>query len=182
MGPDIFAPYTGQGPLGAVGDELTPKELARAQFLTWLKETHPTVFRAALEHAETAKAHFAAQTGNPGALSGLGWTMGADGTAVAEPKSWWSSLAEGITQAGTAYLAYKGQKANIELNLQRAQQGLPPVDYSRYTAPTVRTQVDVSPEILARLREGGMNTMLLIGGVLAAVLVLPKLLGGSRRR
>jgi hypothetical protein len=178
MDADIFAPYTGQGPLG----DLTPTELAKAQFLTWLKQTHPAVFRHALEVAETAKASFAEQSGNGAALSGLGWTMGANGTVVAEPKTWWQSLAEGITQAGTAYLAYKGQKANIELNMQRAQQGLPPIDYSRYNAPTVRTQVDVSPEILARLREGGMNTLLLVGGVLAAVLVLPKLLGGSSRR
>jgi hypothetical protein len=181
---DIFAPYTGQGPLGALADELglSQKELARAQFLTWLKETNPAVFRHALQVAETAKAHFAAQTGNPAALSGLGWTMGADGGAVAESKTWWQSLAEGITQAGTAYLAYKGQKANIELNLRRAEQGLAPIDYSRYTAPTLRTQVDVSPEILARIKESGMNTLLLVGGVLAAVLVLPRLLGGGRGR
>jgi hypothetical protein len=180
MSPDIFAPYVGQGPLGEVGDDLTPRQLARAQFLTWLKQRHPDVFRHALNVAETAKAHFAAQSGNPAALSGLGYTMSADGTAVAEPKSWWSSLAEGITQAGTAYLAYKGQKAAIDLNLQRAQQGLPPIDATRYTAPTVRTQVDVSPEIMARLREGGMNTALLIGGGILAAILLPKLLGRRR--
>lgn len=182
MDRDTFAPY-GAGPLGAVGDDLTPKQLARAQFLTWLKRTSPGTFRHALKVAENAKAHFVAQSGNPAALAGLGWTMSADGgTAVAEPKNWWQSLAEGITQAGTAYLAYKGQKAAIDLNLQRAQQGLPPIDVSRYTAPTVRTQVDVSPEILARLREGGTNTLLLVGGIAAAALLLPRLLGGSRRR
>ncbi len=53
---DIFAPYTGQGPLGDVGDELTGTVLAKAQFLTWLKNRHPVVFRQALETAETAKA------------------------------------------------------------------------------------------------------------------------------
>ena len=181
MDRDVFAPY-GAGPLGAVEDELTPTQLARAQFLTWLKRSNPAVFRSALKHAETAKAHFAAQSGNPAALSGLGWTMGENGTLVAENKNWWQTFAEGITQAGTAYLAYKGQKAAIDLNLQRAQQGLPPIDVSRYTAPTVRTQVDVSPEILARLREGGMNTMLLVGGIAAAFLLLPRLMGSSRRR
>ena len=180
MDRDTFAPY-GAGPLGAVED-LTPTQLARAQFLTWLKRTSPLTFQHALKVAETAKAHFAAQSGNPGALSGVGWTMGSNGTAVAEPKNWWQSLAEGITSAGTAYLAYKGQKAAIDLNLQRAQQGLPPIDVSRYTAPTLRTQVDVSPEILARLREGGTNTLLLVGGIAAAVLLLPRLLGGSRSR
>lgn len=179
MGADILAPYTGQGPLGA---DLTGKALARAQFLTWLKQTNPVVFREGLKVAERAKAHFVAQTGNPAALSGVGLSSLGDGTTVAESKSWWQSLAEGITQAGTAYLAYKGQKASIDMNLQRAQQGLPPIDYSRYNAPTVRTQVDVSPEILARLREGGTNTLLLVGGIAAAALILPKLLGSRRGR
>lgn len=185
MGDDIFAPYTGQGPLGEVGVNLPPKQLARAQFLTWLKTRHPAVFRHALRVAETAKASFAAQAGNPAALSGLGWSMSADGeTAVAEPKSWWQSLAEGITQAGTAYLAYKGQKANIELNMRRAEQGLAPVDYSAYTAPTLRTQVDVSPEILARLRETGMDTMKTIALVALGVggfMLVSKSLGRRRR-
>lgn len=175
MDSDVFAPY-GAGPLGALGNDLTPKQRARAQFLTWLKRNNPGLFQAALKHAETAKASFVEQTGNPAALSGLGWSLTESGGAVAEPKSWWSSLAEGITQAGTAYLAYKGQKAAIDMNLARAQQGLPPMDYSSYAAPTVRTQVDVSPEILARLREGGTNTLLLIGGIAAAFFLLPKLL------
>lgn len=177
----VFAPYVGQGPLGAV-DDLTPKELARAQFLTWLKQRHPEIFLHALQVAERAKASFARQSGNPAALSGVGLTETESGAAVTEPKTWWSSLAEGITQAGTAYLAYKGQKANIELNMQRASQGLAPIDYSRYTAPTLRTQVDVSPEILARLREGGTNTLLLVGGIAAAFFLLPKLLGNRRGR
>lgn len=179
---DTFAPY-GAGPLGALEDKLTGTQLARAQFLTWLKQDHPAVFRSALQFAETAKAHFEAQSGNPAALSGLGLTTDKNtGVTTVEPKNWWQSIAEGITQAGTAYLAYKGQKAAIDLNLQRAQQGLPPIDVSRYTAPTVRTQVDVSPEILARLQAGGMNTLLLVGGLAAAFFVLPKLLGSSRRR
>ena len=175
MDSDTFAPY-GAGPLGEL--DLNRTQLARAQFLTWLKRTSPMTFQHALKVAETAKSHFVAQSGNPRALSGLGENT--DGTV--STKTWWQSLAEGITQAGTAYLAYKGQKANIDLNLQRAQQGLPPIDYSRYTAPTVRTQVDVSPEILARLREGGTNTLLLVGGIAAAALLLPRLLGGSKRR
>lgn len=179
MSGDILAPYTGRGPLGAMeSPPLTGRVLARAQFLTWLKQTNPGVFRSALEHAERAKAHFEAQSGDPAALSGLAETE----TGAVVQKSWWQSLAEGITAAGTAVLAYKGQKASIEMNMARAQQGLPPIDLSRYNAPTVRTQVDVSPEILARLREGGMNTMLLVGGIAAAVLLLPKLLGGRSRR
>lgn len=180
MGSAIFAPYTGQGPLGEL--DLSPKELARAQFLTWLKERYPPVFRHALKVAETAKSHFAAQTKNPAALSGLGWSMSADGgVAVAEPTTWWQSLVEGITQAGTAYLAYKGQKAAIEMNLARANQGLPPIDASQYTAPTVRTQVDVSPEILARLRETGISTAVIMGALgIGALVILSR--RGSRRR
>lgn len=185
-GDDIFAPYTGQGPLGGMDDDLSPRVLARAQFLTWLKQDHPMIFRQALEKAETDKAYFVEQTGNPAALSGLGWTLDdATGVAVAEPKSWWQSLAEGITSATTAYLGYKGQKASIEMNMERARQGLPPIDLSRYNAPTLRTQVDVSPEILARLRETGTDTlkmMAVVGLGVAGLFFASKMLGGGRGR
>lgn len=180
---EVFAPYEGQGPLGAFG--LGRRQLARAQFLTWLKNTHPAVFQHGLKVAERAKASFVKQTGDPAALSGLGWTVGETGAAVAEPKSWWQSMAEGITQAGTAYLAFRGQKAAIEANMRRVDQGLPPLDYSPYMAPTVRTQVAVSPEILARLKETGADTMkmLAVGGLaVAGFMLISKSLGGGRRR
>jgi len=185
---DVFVPYSGQGPLGAVSVAaagFTPKQLVRAQFLTWLKRTHPAVFNHGLRVAETAKASFVRQSGNPAALSGLGATVvpGKAG-AIVEPKSWWSSLAEGIAQAGTAYLAYRGQRAAIDANMRRVDQGLPPMDYSPYMAPTVRTQVDVSPEIMARLREAGADTMKMVTMVAigaAGVFLLSKFIGGKRR-
>jgi hypothetical protein len=69
--------------------------------------------------------------------------------------------------------------------MRRVEQGLPPLDYSAYMAPTVRTQVDVSPEIMARLRETGadtMKTLIVVGAVGAGVFMLSKVLGGSKRR
>lgn len=181
MDRDTFAPY-GAGPLGEIENDLNRTQLARAQFLTWLKRSNPAIFRSALQHAEKAKAHFVAQTGNPAALSGLGQTMLKDGSTVIENKTWWQSATEGILALATGALAYKGQKAAIEMNMRRAEQGLPPIDYSRYSAPTVRTEVDVSPEILARLRESGTSTLLVIGGIAAAFLLLPRLLPRSGRR
>jgi hypothetical protein len=184
---DVFVPYSGQGPLGAVSIEaagFTPKQLARAQFLTWLKRTHPVIFNHGLRVAERAKASFVRQSGNPAALSGLGLSATESGAVVTEPKSWWQSLAEGITQAGTAYLAYRGQRAAIDANMRRVDQGLPPMDYSPYMAPTVRTQVDVSPEIMARLRETGADTMKTVSVIAigaAGVFLLSKMIGGKRR-
>ena len=184
----IFAPYQ-KGPLGELTDNLTRTELSKAQFLTWLKDRYPAVFKYGLKVAETDKARWAQQSGNPGALSGLNdmyvpdYGMGAKsgGTVVQEPATWWQSATEGILALATGSLAYKSQKAAIEANMRRAELGQPPVDYSAYGAPTVRTQIALSPEILARLKETGMTTALIIGAGVLAVMLLPKLLGGSRR-
>jgi len=170
----IFAPYTGQGPLGdAAPDAPAPKlygrTLARAQFLTWLRTFNPALFEAAVKQAEDWKASLA----SPTALSGLG----ADDS---EPSTWWQQLTEGLTSMGTAYLAYKGQQQVLQTNIQRAQMGLPPIDPST-GAPTVRTQVSLSPQLLSRLGDGG--TMVLYAGLgLAALYLLTNVFGGRRGR
>lgn len=135
---------------------------SRAQFLEWLKETHPNLFRGALKYAETWREGEADRQGNPGTISGLGQTQ----AGTVEPTSFWGKLSEGITALGTAYLGYKGQKNVLEMNLQRAQMGLPPIDPAT-GAPTVRTSVSLSPEIMARLNDTGttVRNLMLWGGL-----------------
>lgn len=187
----IYAPNTGNGPLGATPNvvddpDATPlvsgdgrvvlkgtTEKNRARFLDWLREYNPALFRAAVKYAENWKEGVKAAGGAPTALSGVALGDTTDST-------WWQQLTQGITSMGTAYLAYEGQKNIIALNTQRASQGLPPLDPST-GAPTVRTTVGLSPELMARLQTGG--SWLIIGAVgIAGLMLLKSVLGGGRRR
>jgi len=131
---------------------------ARLQFATWLQETHPKIYSEAIQHAKKYDA-------------GLGDTE-------PEKKSFWQRFTEGAAALGTTYLSLKNQRDAMEMNLARAQQGLPPLDVSS-TAPVVRTQVDIDPALATRLAssagEGISRTMMLMGAVaLAAILLLKK--------
>ena len=52
--------------------------------------------------------------------------------------------------AGTAYLTLENQKDILALNIERAKMGQPPLDAAT-TAPIIRTQVDIDPELAKSL-------------------------------
>lgn len=74
---------------------------------------------------------------------------------------WYQSVLQNLTQAGTVYLSLQQQKQLNEINLQRAQQGLPPIDASQYQAGV---NVGVS--------NSTQNTVLIVVGVLAAAWIV----------
>ena len=130
---------------------------ARVQFADWLKSAHPEIYQRALKIASEGEQ-----------LSGLGQN--------GEPKqSFWDRFSEAATKLGTTYLTLKNQRDAMELNMQRAKQGLPPLDPAT-TAPVVRTQVDVSPQLAQKLTDTageGMNRMMLLGvAAIAAAFVI----------
>jgi hypothetical protein len=84
--------------------------------------------------------------------------------AITAPESDWSTW---LTQAVKIYTEYDLQKEVMDINLARAQQGLPPLDLSRYGAGV---QVGVSAQT---------QTMILMAvGIIAAAMLLPKMLRG----
>ena len=130
------------------------KHLSRAQFVTWLQNKHPELWNAILTKSELGQAE-----------------------TTAQKKSFWDKIMDTVTTIGPAYLQYEAQRKMLKLNIERAQQGLPPLDPDVYGAvPTIRTEVDISPEIAGRLKEGimgiGMNTLLLVGAGLAVFMLM----------
>ena len=131
---------------------------SKLQFLTWVQKRFPDLYAAAMERAESEE--FSDQ------LAGLGED---------EPKtSFWSKVGGALTGLGTTYLTLKNQRDAMKLNLQRAQQGLPPVDIGA-TAPVVRTEIDLPPDVVSKLTsEAGMNVnkVLLFGGAALVAFML----------
>lgn len=121
------------------------KAQARIQFANWLKENHPNIFNAAIKKAGAGE-------------------LGADEPAT---KSFWQKFTDAATGLGTTYLALRNQKEAMKINLARAQAGQPPIDVAS-SAPVVRTQVDLSPQLQSRLISTageGLNKTLLYGGL-----------------
>ena len=134
---------------------------ADAQILTLseIKRNHPALFAAALRATKREK--------DMKKLAGLGET---------EKPSLWDRLSENLVKMGSAYLSIKNQKDLMELNLERAQQGLPPLDAGS-TAPVIKTQVELPPGMVSQIRDEAslsLNKILLFGAAAIAAVFLIK--------
>jgi hypothetical protein len=142
-------------------------------FLQWLAANQPAIYRR-------ARPHIAKQAGRALSLAGFGLTDPA--TTAAEtpaPKSWTDSLMNIVTAASQVYLTREQmnqQNKVLNLQLQRAQAGLPPldIDLQRIGLQPPQVQVGVAGDT--------MKLVLLGVGGLGALYVLGKVLGKSRRR
>lgn len=126
-------------------------------FAEWLRRRHPRIYQRAVAYAD-------APTGGRG-LAGLG---------EEEDEGWWSKLLKGAAALGSTYLALKNQRDQLELNIERARAGQPPVDVAGN--PVLTTEVQVSPEVVEKITQSAgrnVNKVLLFGGLgLLGVLLL----------
>lgn len=125
---------------------------SEVKYLLWLDKAYPEMYRQLYEDVNAIK---------------LGAT---EQPAPSEP-SLWDNIVGGLEKLVPVYLATEQQKQLNDINLQRAKAGLSPLDAS--DASTISTQVGLSPKT--------QQTILLGTGIVAAALVMPKLLGGSKR-
>lgn len=156
---------------------------ARVQFAEWLEDTFPQLYREALERAENdtrvnANAKAIENANAKAQLSGIfdvatNVTSTATGTTT-DSKSLWERFSEGALALGTTYLSLKNQRDLVAINLERAKAGQAPLDASTM-APVIKTQIDMDPELAARLASNvgsGLNRTLLIGGAVALLAIL----------
>ncbi len=134
---------------------LSKRVLAQAQFLTWIQNKFPDLYAAAVKAASS------------GRLSGLGVHATAEATTETAPA--YTSIVDKIVALGGGYLTYTMQKKIINMNIERAKQGLPPIDIAAAgAAPVVQTEVNISPAMMDSLKQslgGGMQQI----GLLIAV-------------
>jgi hypothetical protein len=72
-------------------------------------------------------------------------------TTTEDNGAWYSEILSFAKEAVPAYLAYDAQKDIMDMNIERAKQGLPPVDPG-VTAPQVRVVHDFPPVVQEEIR------------------------------
>ncbi len=124
------------------------REHAQRLFLAWAKKRMPQAY------ADVMNRH--------GRGAGLGEAAATDTTA-AQPAGILDTLVNNIGKIGTAYAQYQSQKSLINLNMERAKQGLPPIDAGD-VAP--QANVGIAPATRNMLYVG-IGALVLIGAMMA---------------
>ena len=148
---------------------LTP---AQNQFLIWLKNNHPRLFAAVQRKVKA------------GQLAGLGATASSTSTSSGGTNLW-GQITGAISNLGTAYLTYTTQQKVLDTQLQRAKQGLPPLNASQLQMPANQVQVGVSSQTGQQIASGltqGMKAYALPLGIAAVGLVAVMAMGKGKRR
>ncbi len=97
--------------------------------------------------------------------------------ATPEPEpAWWEKLATAGADIAKGYLSYKQQDKITDMQVERMQRGLPPIeDPGRYMAPTVKIAHEIDPSQFAPSQE--TQNLLLTGGLAVGAVLLFMLLG-----
>lgn len=96
---------------------------SRQQFINWFRNKHPDLYKKTIDRVGTP----------PTGMAGLG--------VEETEQTWWQKFASTISNLGQQALAYKTQKELLDVQLQRANQGLPPLDMTNYQ-PRVLVSAD----------------------------------------
>lgn len=129
----------------------TAKEKAAFDLLDWLESQFPG-----------SKAEILAKIDAP--------NMGQAET-VAAPEPWYKQAIDAASQIATGYFQSKVQKETTDIQIERARQGLPPLDLTKYGPAPVTVQHQIGTGLSPQTK-----TMLWVGaGILAAVVLLPLL-------
>lgn len=127
------------------------KEKAAFDLLNWLESQFPG-----------SKAEILAKIDAPD----MGQTEPA---AAAEP--WYKQAIDAASQIATGYFQSKVQKETTDIQIERARQGLPPLDLTKYGPAPVTVQHQITGAMSPQTK-----TLLWVGaGILAAVVLFPLL-------
>lgn len=132
---------------------------AAKDFLGWLSTYSPEVYAVVVEEVPEA----AAQMSVTPHMQGLGQDPTVAQTTPSAPAAvpWWEKVLDIAGSVGSQYLQYEAQKDVLEIQKERAKQGLAPITSDVY-APTIRHQVDIPPEF--KSAAVGTGTLLALGG------------------
>lgn len=85
--------------------------------------------------------------------------------ATTQPVAWYQSVLQTAAQVATTYLTLDQQRELLQIQNERAKQGLPPLDVSQYT-----------PGVSVGVAQSTQNTVLLLAGLGIGAYLLGKVL------
>ena len=108
-------------------------------FAAWLRANHPKIYHASVKAADREVAVKA---------NGLG--QATVGPPELEAKTgWWETFAQTAAGLGSTYLSLKNQRDQMRINIERAQNGLPPLDIA--STPIITTEVQLPPQTIEKI-------------------------------
>lgn len=108
--------------------------LAQKQFEKWVSNNDPFLYEIALKKYELENKELAGGVGD-----------------------FFSSLVDTVKKVAPTIITYKGQKKILDVQIQRAKNGLPPLQADQYT-PTVKVQAELTPENERAAQRIAINT------------------------
>lgn len=137
-------------------------------FFGWLSQTHPALYNR-VRVMDSDFVQVAEQQHNAGSAVLPGMAGDDVPQAAAPPASQVQQFLQVATQAATAILPLVQQQKILKVQLQRAQQGLPPLDVGAYVDPNQGVNVGINPAT--------QKTLLWLGGGAVAAFLLSRILG-----
>jgi len=139
-----------------------PKERATESLYHWLLSNYPDAAQRIV--AEITP-------------SDLGATDTVATTADMDKTPWYEKFLDAATKIVPVYVQGKTQMELVKAQIDRAKQGQPPLDLTKYSAPPVVVQHEFAPNAISNQISPQTKTLLFIGaGLLAALIILPPLL------
>jgi hypothetical protein len=107
-------------------------ERAKKQFAVWLKRNDPFLYRVAEKRFNLIKRRSGQLSGPLDFLN----------------KDFFSTIADTVKTVAPSIFQIQSQKKILDVQLERARQGLPPLQTSEY-APTIKVAAEITPEMEA---------------------------------
>ena len=149
-----------------------PTAQSKREFLRWFKQNEPMLYRVA-EKRLKIQGH-----------KRLGATEEKSKFSLSD---FFKSAVETVKQALPTYLQAKQQKQIMDMQIKRAEQGLPPADVEAYT-PAIKIQPVVTPDtekvierVAIKTLSSGTNKLLMFGALGLGALIFLKRKPGYRR-
>lgn len=128
-------------------------ENSMRQFLAWLRVNDPFLYEVALKGGDILQREKEANAQMGDYSLGFSWGDLASGIGDA-----FKTAASTVKDILPAYAQYKSQSKILKMQMERAQQGLPPLETEYYT-PTVKVAPEVTPKTEAAINRVAQNAV-----------------------
>ena len=136
-------------------------------FASWLRVAHPRLYAQAAKRADVS---LAVREENERYNNNNNLGLIDIQPAATQKTGWLDTFMKTAAGLGTTYLSLKNQRDQMQINIERAQMGLQPIDIGG--TPIITTEVKLPPETVDKITASAglqINKILLFGGAAVAL-------------